>query len=244
MTQRIDDALLLEELLRNRIPGGCKSLIAAERLTAGAVNMMFKLVYTDSHGEHRQLCLRRRFPQTQSDVEVGVQTPMPVEVEAGLLQLAHVHGVPTPKLLHLLEESDGLGEGFVMEWLEGETLGQRIVKREEFQELRESGRLAVQCGEIIGSIQAKIGAADTALLAAAGLETRSAQDVLERYRVQYETMGIVRPSLDFIFLWLAQRVPRDTSTPVLVHGDFRNGNLMMDGSQGVVGVLDWVSQRL
>ena len=68
--------------------------------------------------------------------------------------------------------------------------------------------------------------------------------MLERYRVQYESMGIVRPSLDFIFLWLAQRVPRDTSTPVLVHGDFRNGNLMMDGSQGVVGVLDWVSQRL
>jgi len=42
---------------------------------------------------------------------------------------------------------------------------------------------------------------------------------------------------DLTFAWLAARVP-PPSAPRLVHGDFRNGNLMI-GPDGVVAVLDW-----
>ena len=42
------------------------------------------------------------------------------------MQVALEAGVPEPEVLLVLEASDGLGEGFLMEWLEGETLGGRI----------------------------------------------------------------------------------------------------------------------
>jgi aminoglycoside phosphotransferase (APT) family kinase protein len=38
--------------------------------------------------------------------------------------------------------------------------------------------------------------------------------------------------------WLGERCPPPPETPKLVHGDFRNGNLMV-GPEGVRAVLDW-----
>ena len=37
-------------------------------------------------------------------------------------------GVPEPEVYYVLQRHDRLGDGFIMEWLEGETLGSRILK--------------------------------------------------------------------------------------------------------------------
>src|SRR5476649_681601 len=44
-----------------------------------------------------------------------------LNAEAALMQLAHSAGVPSPRVLHVLEPQDELGTGFVMARIEGET---------------------------------------------------------------------------------------------------------------------------
>lgn len=53
---------------------------------------------------------------------------MNLTTEARLLQLADKAGIPVPGVIYVLQPGDDLGEGYLMEWLEGETLGQRIVR--------------------------------------------------------------------------------------------------------------------
>ena len=45
-----------------------------------------------------------------------------LDVEALLMQSARSVGVPEPEVFYVLREEDNLGDGFIMEWLEGEAL--------------------------------------------------------------------------------------------------------------------------
>jgi aminoglycoside phosphotransferase (APT) family kinase protein len=50
-------------------------------------------------------------------------------------------------------------------------------------------------------------------------------------------MGDTTATFEWAFRWLAKNRPAPT-TPTLVHGDFRMGNLIVDGSE-LAAVLDW-----
>src|SRR4249919_4214163 len=45
-----------------------------------------------------------------------------LDAEAVLMQLAHDAGLPSPRVMHVLQPQDGLGTGFVMQRIEGETI--------------------------------------------------------------------------------------------------------------------------
>jgi aminoglycoside phosphotransferase (APT) family kinase protein len=53
----------------------------------------------------------RRAPEGRPRTELAIS----IELEARLMQLAHAHGVPTPRVLHVLAPYFGLGAGFLME---------------------------------------------------------------------------------------------------------------------------------
>ena len=72
--------------------------------------------------------------------------------EAQLIVAACAAGVPVPHIHHVLSAADGIGEGFVMQRLAGETLGRRIVRDERFAAARRV--LARQCGEALARIHA------------------------------------------------------------------------------------------
>jgi aminoglycoside phosphotransferase (APT) family kinase protein len=153
-----------------------------------------------------------------------------LEAEARLIAAAKTAGVPVPTIHHVLRAQDGLGPGFVMERLAGETLGRRIVRDARFANARRV--LARQCGEALARIHA--------------MPTRDLPQTLRRggpsAELQYQidlhrSHGTTRPVFELAFQWLRKHCPKDV-TPVLVHGDFRNGNLMV-GEGGLVGVLDW-----
>ena len=148
------------------------------------------------------------------------------------MRAARTAGVPEPDVHWVLTPEDGLGEGFIMEWLEGETLGARIVRDPALDVIRP--RLAEQCGEIL----ARIHAID---LQATGLDGRLTRVTPEQYVRQtwdrYATLDTPQPMIDFTARWLLDHLPRDFA-PTLVHNDFRNGNIMVS-RDGVVAVLDW-----
>lgn len=152
-----------------------------------------------------------------------------LEVEAHLMAAAKTAGVPVPGIRHVLRPEDGLGRGFVMELLQGETLGGRIVRDTRFAAARCA--LARQCGEALARIHA-MPTADLPPLRRGG-PSAELQFQLDLHR----SHRTVRPVFELAFQWLRQHCPNDVA-PVLVHGDFRNGNLMVDEG-GLAGVLDW-----
>lgn len=132
--------------------------------------------------------------------------------------------------MHVCTAGDGIGEAYVMARVEGETLGRRIVRDAAFAAVRP--RLAGQCGGVLAAIHATPPPTDAAL------STSDAAGELERYEAIYRTSGAERPVLELAFRWLRDRLPPPVP-PRLLHGDFRNGNIMFQADAGVAAVLDW-----
>jgi len=153
-----------------------------------------------------------------------------LEKEAALIRAASVQGAPVPPVVHVCTPADGLGEAYVMGRVEGETLGRRIVRDEAFAAVRPT--LARRCGEVLAAIHS------TPLEGLPQLPVSDAARELEKYEAIYRDIGDRRPIFEAAFRWLKDRAP-PLETPVLVHGDFRNGNLMIHPQAGLAAVLDW-----
>jgi aminoglycoside phosphotransferase (APT) family kinase protein len=207
---------------------GFRELISCDRLSGGASQETYRIVAATASGEH-ELALRRTPGGVSTE---GVVGRAGVRTEARLMQCAHEAGVPEPQVLGVLEPEDGLGDGFLMEWLDGETLGARIVRSEALGEVRP--KLAYQCGEILARIHA-IDLEATGLVDQ--LDHTEPGAFIEQTWGAYRLLGTPQPMIDFAARWLLEHLPRD-SRRTLVHNDFRNGNLMVT-PDGVIAVLDW-----
>jgi aminoglycoside phosphotransferase (APT) family kinase protein len=203
-------------------------LRSVERLSGGASQETYRIVFAGSGGEERQLALRRAAGGEERTLGPGPG----LATEARLMRVAREAGVPEPEVHYVLEPEDELGPGFLMEWLEGEALGARIVRAPEFEGIRP--KLARQCGEIL----ARIHAVD---LEKSGLADRLATVTPEQYVRQtwegYRAYPTPQPMIDYTARWLLDHLPTDAELR-LVHNDFRNGNLLLT-PDGIVAVLDW-----
>ena len=218
----------LDAVLRREI-GGVLGLLRAERLSGGASHETYRLCVETAQGE-RRLALRRA-PGGALDRERAIGGPGP-RVEARLFEAARAAGVPAPEVHYVLEPADGLGDGFVMEWLDGETFGARIVRSDALAGVRP--RLARECGRILGRIHD------------VDLDASGLRDALERVEPEayvsdtwqrYQGHDVPQPMIDYSARWLLANLP-PRCEPRLVHNDFRNGNLMVT-RDGVAAVLDW-----
>jgi len=150
--------------------------------------------------------------------------------EAKLIQAAEKAGVPVPKVLHVLTEEDGIGDGFLMSLVEGETIARPILRNEEFASART--RLAGQCGAALADIHSiPLDGAPSALQTSDGLAQ------IAQYEEIYRGFDAPRPVFELALQWLKANAPAPLPS-ILVHGDFRLGNLMID-ENGLVAVLDW-----
>jgi aminoglycoside phosphotransferase (APT) family kinase protein len=206
----------------------CQALIQLERLSGGASQETYRIVISGSGGQ-RLLAMRRAAGGEEG--EITAQHPG-LGVEAKLMQVAREHGVPEPQVFHVLRPEDGLGAGFIMEWLEGEALGARIVKDPALDEVRP------QLARMFGETLARIHGID---LRASGLDKHlqhlSPEDYVRQTWERYQDFATPQPMIDFTARWLLDHLPQNY-TPSLVHNDYRNGNVMVDPS-GMVAVLDW-----
>ena len=64
--------------------------------------------------------------------------------------MRHDAGVPSPRVLHVLQPQDELGTGFIMARVEGETIARKILRDEKFAQARPM--LARQLGKIAAGI--------------------------------------------------------------------------------------------
>ena len=206
----------------------CKGLVSVDRLSGGASQETYRLVVATSVGEKR-LALRRT-PGGEY-AEITPQHPG-LDVEALLMQSALAVGVPEPEVYYVLQREDELGDGFLMEWLDGEALGARIVRSPEFEAIRP--KLAYECGKVLAKIHSID--LDTTGLRARLWEIPPAEFVEQTWE-RYRLLDTPQPMIDYVARWLMENLPEQHET-ALVHNDFRNGNFMLS-PDGIVAVLDW-----
>lgn len=218
---------ILGELLP-RVIEDCDALIKLERLSGGASQETYRITVATPQGE-RLLAMRRAAGGEEG--EITAQHPG-LAVEALLMQVARAQGVPEPEVYYVLQPQDNIGAGFIMQWLEGEALGARIVKAPELDGVRP------QLAHMFGVTLAKIHSID---LQATGLDQHlqhlSPEDYVRQTWERYQAFATPQPMIDFTARWLLDNLPA-SYTPSLVHNDYRNGNVMVDG-EGIVAVLDW-----
>ena len=158
-----------------------------------------------------------------------------METEARLIELARGTGTPAPEVVHVCAPEDGLGRGYVMERLSGETIARRILRDPEYAAARP--KLARQ----IGAAAAHIHQVNVA--AAGALRVSSPEASLEASYAGYRGYGTARPVVEWAFRWLRDHLPPPAPRQTVVHGDMRTGNIIV-GPAGLVGVLDWEAVHL
>jgi aminoglycoside phosphotransferase (APT) family kinase protein len=216
----------LDRALANSLPGftGIENMV---RLSGGASQETWAFD-AQIAGLAEPLILRRRPGGTGASGTSG--NAVPLETEALVIEAARAGGVAAPRVRYVLNSSDGVGQGYVMDRLKGETIARKILRDDEFADARP--KLAYQCGEIL----ARIHAIDVAPLRE-HLRVIDGPAQLQSYRELYDSYDYPHPVFEFAFKWLEPRLAK-SKRQALVHGDFRHGNLLIS-RHGVEAALDW-----
>ena len=214
-------AAVLRPLLRSGVEDIAIDNLRA--LTGGAsrTTWAFDAVTPD---ERRSLILRIGPPD---DVHAGM------ELEARAQAAAAAAGAPVPHVLIADDSPAALGNPFLIcDEIKGETIVRRIERQ-----LDQTGRsrLLSQCAQALAAIhRADIGAVNDPQL--------SAQDQLVEWRERLDAMGDTTATFEWAFRWLDAHRPAPSPSR-LVHGDYRMGNLIIDGAD-LAAVLDWELVRI
>jgi aminoglycoside phosphotransferase (APT) family kinase protein len=205
--------------------GAAHTVDGLRRLSGGASRETWSFDAVADGGVRLPLVLRRDPP---GSAVLGT----PVD-EYALIGAAARSGVPVAPLRFRLEPADQLGTGFVTDFVAGETLGRRIVHDDPYGPAR--AVFAGECGRILAGLH-RVPVEDTPLEPPSATRSSAAAqlDLFERLLDGYD---VARPVLELALRWLRTHATNG-GRRVVVHGDFRVGNLIV-GPEGIRAVLDW-----
>jgi aminoglycoside phosphotransferase (APT) family kinase protein len=223
----------LETFLAGKVAAPVR-VTAARRLTGGASRDSWAVdveVESGPDAGRYPLVLRRDLGGNIHD------EALTREQEFALLGAAHGAGVLAPRPRWLCGDVAVLGAPFfLMDRLDGESVGRRIVREPALAEARRA--LPGQMGEQLARIHAiDPGRPDLAFLPRPAAGQSPALTAVESSARQLHRLGEPHPVLELALRWLLRNAP-ECPAPVLVHGDYRVGNLLV-GPAGLTGVLDW-----
>lgn len=205
---------------------GAGAAIAGLRRLSGGASQETWAFEVDAGDKSEALILRRAPGGTAAARNSEAVT---LATEAALLARTDKAGVRVPGVRYVSPPGSALGEAFVMKRIEGETLGRKILRDEEYTLART--RLTRDCGEALAGIHS------VPLDGLPDLPHSMGRDQLDKYETIYRNFDLPRPVFELAFAWLKANEP-EPAAPVLVHGDFRLGNLIVD-QEGLAAVLDW-----
>lgn len=190
------------------------------RLTGGASRETWAFDAVDAQGAVTQLVLRRDPPGRPGP-------PGSMALEAAAMRLADAAGMTVPEVLVDADDPTVWGSaGLIMRRVDGEALGRRILRDEQFERAR--GVLVEQSATAL----ARLHSVDPS-----GLPAATELEPLGTMRSLLDGFGEPVPTFEYALAWLERHRPAPTGRAI-VHGDFRLGNLLVDPA-GLTAVLDW-----
>jgi aminoglycoside phosphotransferase (APT) family kinase protein len=219
---------MMEEKLGRCVAAWCPGttgVVGAAKLSGGASQETWSFDIVHPGGNIGAIL--RRAPQGYGAAPTRAAG---LNAEATLMQLAYDAGLPSPRVLHVLQPQDELGTGFIMARVEGETIARKILRDDQFAQARP--KLARQLGQVLAGIHG------LALAQLPVLRRMTATREIAELERDYRSFDWPRPVFELALRWLRDRDPGPPQQVTLVHGDFRHGNLII-GPDGVRAVLDW-----
>jgi aminoglycoside phosphotransferase (APT) family kinase protein len=189
---------------------------APQRLTGGAVMESWRFACGD------ESFVLRRAPS----LAFMEGRPYGHSTEAALIEAARAKGVTAPEVVAVLEEADGLGSGFIMRALPGTADPKVILGCDDPDGLLRA--IARDLARIHRLRQADV---------PDGVPVMDYRAAIADLKAQFMDAGGDRPIIALGLKWLEDNCLPEVE-PMLNHGDYRMGNLLVEGSR-LTGVLDW-----
>ena len=196
---------------------GGAEIVDLRQLSGGASRETWSFAARAADDQRESLILQRQRPGSERDMAV----------EVAVLRVARTAGVPVAEVVASGPGDDALGAAYmVVRRVEGETIARKILRDEEFARARTV--LPGQLGRALAALHQ---------LPPAAVPELTSVDQVQQYREALDLLGEPHPAFELAFRWLADRRPPPAGEAI-VHGDFRLGNVIVDGD-GLAAVLDW-----
>jgi len=217
--------------------GGPVTVKELRPLGGGACQDNYRVELSFTQGElkgDRRMVLR-------SDARASLPGSLGRRQEYEVVRAATAAGVRTAQARWLTQNLTREGAwAYLLDWVEGEALGRRVVRTPELAAARE--KLPAQLAEVLARIHSitpenapqllALGA--THLYPEGGSPTGFMVKEIQR---QLDAMPEPHPAIELALAWLAENAP-SPGPLTLTHGDFRTGNFMVS-PDGLEAVLDW-----
>jgi aminoglycoside phosphotransferase (APT) family kinase protein len=209
---------------------GARAPFAFELIAAGGSNLTYRV--TDANG--RSVALRR--PPVAARIATAHDMAREWKILAALSRPASP--VPVPAALAFCgDEGVNCAPFYVMSFVEG------LILRDAAQAAALGAAQKERATEALIETQAALHTLDVDALGLGDLARQRASYVerqLARWRKQAEASTTrAVPHMAEVHARLARAIPPEIARPGLAHGDYRFDNVVMDGAQRVIAVLDW-----
>ncbi len=157
------------------------------------------------------------------------------EAEFACLKAAHAAGVPVAEPIVRCAEASVIGRPFlIQEFVAGQAQARQIVRHPELATFGD--RLAGDLGKALAKIHSLTPPGRGLSVLPIPMQP-PAKVLVASLKAALAGASQSRPALEYALAWLDAHAP---STPhiTLVHGDFRTGNYMLDGTR-LAAILDW-----
>ncbi|WP_349270747.1 hypothetical protein MPNTM1_02137 [Mycolicibacterium parafortuitum] len=166
----------------------------------------------------------------------GPLEPYSASGEAALGNWLAAQGIPVPRVIASAAHEPRIGRGYLI----SETVDGYVV-RDGAPGLDDAAKQAM-AHAYVDQLVALHRLADAARPAETldWAPPKTASGVVERWTRSLRETSLVLPDFHvFLSDWLTRRMPDEDSTPTVVHGDYRLGNVMWSDAQTIAAVLDW-----
>jgi len=206
-------------------------------LSGGACQDNYYLLVEFSEG-------KSEFPNEmvlRTDKGASLLSSLSKKEEFLVAKILYESGVKTPRPILLEEDSSILGSPFfLMEKIQGKATGRYITKDSELNSYRKVGM-----AQDLASNLAKIHNITPDQFKDSSIKQILKPMDKEEYipycisdlRISLDALPEAHPAIEIVLNWLEANSP-DSDSLVLVHGDYRTGNFMMNPS-GLQGILDF-----
>ncbi len=211
--------------------GGAVTITAAALLGGGAVQENWRLDVTVDGGPHTgaHAWLMR------TDAAQRLALSLDREAEFAVLVAAHAAGVLVAAPIVRCVDASVIGRPFLIQaFVAGQAQARQIVRHPELANFGD--RLAGVLGQALAKIHA-VTPMDGRLSVLPIPMQSPAKVLVAGLKAALADASQHRPALEYSLAWLDTHAPA-TPRITLVHGDYRTGNYMLDGTK-LAAILDW-----